>query len=117
MSGEDIKLTQELGFDDILPMPFNKDNITEKLKRVIERETNLDPIEATIRKMETYIGDAKYGEAIRCIDKDLLSPSPFFARIHTTLGKALLGKIKIKESKESLERALKQDSSFVLNDI
>ena len=52
MEDDDIKLTKALGFNDILNMPFNKEEAAELVKSMIAREDNLDPVEKKLRKIE-----------------------------------------------------------------
>jgi tetratricopeptide (TPR) repeat protein len=93
MTEEDIILTRELGFEDILGMPFDRDRARTVIGAKIEHEKNLDPREHLLRKVETLMLDGSYREAYRLIDPPLLKASSFqtraqlnYAEIHIELG-------------------------------
>ncbi len=93
MSEEDIALTRELGFDDILGMPFDRDRAKHVIGSKIEYEKHLDPREHLLRKIETLMLDGSYREAYRLVDPPLLKASAFqtraqldYAEIHIELG-------------------------------
>jgi len=80
MTEEDIALTKELGFDDILGMPFDRSRARDMIGAKIEYEKNLDPKEHLLRKIETLMLDGSYREAFRLVDPPLLKSSAFQSR-------------------------------------
>ncbi|MDD9952279.1 MAG: tetratricopeptide repeat protein [Zetaproteobacteria bacterium] len=85
MSEEDIRLTQELGFDDILGMPFDKEKAFNQLQELIRREESITAEEKKIRKIEQLVTEGKFNEALKWFDGPLTkknSPVRFRAQVH-----------------------------------
>lgn len=112
MSNEDVQLTKELGFKDILSMPFDKVSAKETIKGIIDREENIDPIEDTIRKMESYLFEEKPGEALRLVHPGIYVESPFLMRAHTVTAEIWYRMNKVDQMESELEKALEIDKDY-----
>ena len=106
MSEEDVKLTHDLGFPDILPMPFNKEAARTMVEQMIERENNLDPIEANIRKIDTYIANGQPQEGLKLLGPKMYVEGPFLCRVETMAALVWLAMGKLDKAKESVDKAL-----------
>ena len=69
MSDEDIRLTKELGFEDILGMPFDKEKALEQ-QGIIAREETLTNEEKKVRKIEALVNE-EFNEALKLFDSSL----------------------------------------------
>ena len=77
MDDQDVTLTKELGFQNILSMPFEKEKAREMINSIIDYENNIDPKEVAIRKIQMYMQDGKPGEAFKMFNDNLFKPGPF----------------------------------------
>ena len=109
MNNEDAKLTQELGFQNILTMPFDKNMVHDTIEGIIKQEENLDPKEAKLRRMEDYLIDNKPGEALKLIDNTLFRPGPKLIRALTLRANIWIQMTKIDKAKADIEQALGED--------
>ena len=112
MGEEDVKLTEQLGFPDILPMPFDKEAAAEKIKAAIERENNLDPIENTLRKIEGYLSMEKPQEALKLVTPQLTKPGDFLARAQADVGQIWLKMGKLDKAEEAVNASLAVDDTY-----
>ena len=113
MSDEDVKLTESLGFKDILPMPFDKKAAREKIEQVIAYENNLDPIESTIRKLDSYLGEGKPQEALKLISEKIFVKGPFQALAYATTAQVWNALGKTEKAFEAVDRALEIEESLL----
>lgn len=111
MSEDDVLLTKELGFDDILPMPFDKAAAKQMLLDTIDAENNLHPIEANLRKIEGYVADARPQEGLKLINERLYKPSPFLCRAHTTTAEIWWKMGKLDRAMSSVKQALEANGN------
>ena len=88
MGGGDAQLIKELGFQDVLSMPFDKATARALIQKVVDREANLDPIEITLRRIESLIAESRLAEAMKCITPRLDQRGPVFARAQTVVAEA-----------------------------
>lgn len=112
MSDEDVKLTKELGFKDILSIPFDKAQAAAMIKGIIDRENNLPAPEILLRKIEGYLAEQKPSEALKLADKKMFD-SPYTARGHTAMAEIWFRMSKIDKAEESLKEALKADDGYI----
>jgi tetratricopeptide (TPR) repeat protein len=80
MSPEDVKLTRDLGFTNILAMPFDRQQVKDMIAQIIHYEGNLDPRENQLRKIEMYSSDGHPMEALKMFTDDLFDAGPFQTR-------------------------------------
>ena len=73
MTDEDVTLTKELGFQDVLGMPFDKEKARETILRIIESEEHVTSEEKKLRKIEALIGEGDLKEALKLFDNKLTS--------------------------------------------
>lgn len=106
MSESDIKLTKDLGFPDILQMPLKKDEVRTRIQEIIDREDNLDPVESTLRKMDSYILGGKPQEALKLLRDHLFKPGPFLCQVHIMACVIWMAMGKHDKSRENIDQAL-----------
>lgn len=112
MSGEDVLLTKELGFKDILAMPFDRESARNIIKGIIDNEANLNPIEAQIRKIENYLAEGRPSEALKLITPKLSEKNPFVVRANTCIAEVWMRLMKYDKSETFLSMALKEDADY-----
>lgn len=111
MSEEDIRLTKELGFQDILSIPFDKKEAVNLIKGIIDRENNLPAAEILLRKIEGYLAEQKPSEALKLVDKKIYD-APYTARGHTAMAEIWFRMSKLDKASESAKEALKADGEY-----
>lgn len=109
MSEDDVKLTKDLGFEDILPMPFNKEAARKIVEDLVERENNLNPIEVSLRKMDAYIANGKPQEALKLLSAKMYKEQAFLCRVHTMATYIWMAMGKHDQAMESIENALQME--------
>lgn len=77
MNEHDITLTKELGFQDILGMPFDRKSAEEMIVNILDHEENLSSDEKKVRKIESLVSDGIITEALKLCDKKITSNGPF----------------------------------------
>ncbi|RYZ76061.1 MAG: tetratricopeptide repeat protein, partial [Proteobacteria bacterium] len=104
MSPEDVTFTKELGFHDIIAMPFDKEAAKAQIQKIIDHELSLTTTEKTLRKIEIYAPEQP-GEALKLITENLFVEGPFKGRallasalVHMNLGKLDKATFLVKES-------------------
>lgn len=112
MSEDDVRLTKELGFKDILSMPFDKAQASSLIKDLIDRENNLPAAENLLRKIEGYLWEQKPSEALKLADKKIFE-APYTARAHTAMAEIWFRMSKLDKAEESLREALAADAEYV----
>ena len=112
MSEEDVKLTKDLGFKDILPMPFDKDGASEVIRDVIRRENNISKTEVTLRKMESYVLDGKPQEALKLLSDQILQKGEFQCRAYTVTADIWNRLGKTDKALQSAQQALEIDADY-----
>lgn len=112
MTDDDVKLTRDLGFNDILSLPFDKSLAIAKLKAMKEREETLPQTEQTIRHIEAYLNDSKPSEALKLLNNKIYE-SPYEARSHALTADIWLRLQKFDKAETHLDAALKIDAHFM----
>lgn len=112
MTEDDVQLTKELGFKDILSTPFDKAQASSMIKGLIDRESNLPAPEALLRKVEGYLAEQKPSEALKLTDKKMYE-APYTARGHTAMAEIWLRMSKLDKAEAELNKALKADPEYV----
>jgi len=107
MSPEDVQLTQELGFKDIIGMPFNRAQVQQMVKDLVEHENNLCPIENHIRKMEMYLSSGQPTEAFKLFSDQLFEPGPFLVQGLIVAAEVLIGLSKDAKAERCIDDALR----------
>ena len=112
MKDSDIQLTKELGFADILSMPFDKTAAKKKMKEIIDRENEIPHHEAALRRIENYLTEDKVDEALKLLTPQLLSDKTIVARTNTVAAEVYLNSGNPGMVKEMLERAFAADAVY-----
>lgn len=107
MSKEDVLLTQELGYKDILAMPFDRSEAKKLILDIIEYESNLNSKEKQIRKMEAYLASGQPTEAFKLFTDDLFAPGPYLVPALITAAEVLIGLSKDAKAERCIEDALR----------
>ncbi|NRA65235.1 MAG: tetratricopeptide repeat protein [Pseudobacteriovorax sp.] len=108
MNEQDVQLTKELGFKNILPMPFEKAKAKELLSEIIEHENNIDPKEVAIRKIEMYMSDGQPGEAFKMFNDSLFQPGPFRNHALVAAAEVFIGLSKYDKAKKCVSDVLER---------
>jgi tetratricopeptide (TPR) repeat protein len=109
MTSEDINLTADLGYKNVLPMPFEKQVAKDLLKKIIDEEEELDPAEKTLRKITGYLDENKPSEALKLFDQKLHRNKVFVVRAQTLLGDVWCRLMKYDKAEEAVNKALEED--------
>ena len=80
MAPDDVNLTKELGFKDILAMPFDRQAAKDMISSIIKFESNLHPRESQLRKIEMYHLEGHPMEALKMFTDELFAPGPYQTR-------------------------------------
>ncbi|MBF0441031.1 MAG: response regulator [Oligoflexales bacterium] len=112
MTEEDIRLTKELGFQDILGMPFDKEKAKKMFQEVVDREMNLDPLETKLRKIENLLFDDKPEEAIKLFSSSLFKIGPTLSRVYTLVAENYFRLGKYDKCEENIANALKTEKDY-----
>ncbi|MEZ4742759.1 MAG: tetratricopeptide repeat protein [Bdellovibrionota bacterium] len=113
MSEDDIKLTKELGLDNVLGMPFDKASATEMISKMIEAEENLSSLEIKVRKIEGFISENMPAEALKLVDPSVTKKSPLRPRVKTALGEIWIMVGQHKKAEVILNEALKDHPDYL----
>lgn len=106
MEDDDVTLTKELGFENILSMPFEKKSARELLEKIIEYENNIDPKEVAIRKIRMYMSEGKPGEAFKMFNDNLFKPGPFKSPAMLAAAEVFLGLSKLEKAEGCINDVL-----------
>ena len=112
MKDSDIQLTRELGFQDVLGMPFDKAAAKKRIKDIIDRENNISHHEAALRRIENYLAEDKVEEASLLVTPDLLKNAETVARTTTVAAEVYLNAGNPGMVKEMLERAFAAEAGY-----
>ncbi len=113
MESQEVTLTKELGFKNILPMPFDKGKAKELIKGIIDYENNIDPKEIAIRKIEMYMSDGQPGEAFKMFNDSLFQPGPFRTQALLAAADVFIGLSKYDKAKKCINDVLdKQPDNY-----
>lgn len=106
MNPEDLRLTQELGLDNVMTMPLDKEKAKSTIKRLLDAEGAISPEEQKLRKVEALVAAERPSEALRLVDGRMKQKGPFFARAQTALGHIWLSTNQLPKAEECLKAAL-----------
>ncbi|MFY7927550.1 MAG: tetratricopeptide repeat protein [Oligoflexus sp.] len=107
MSGEDVTLTKDLGFKDILGMPFDRQVVKEMITSIIEYESHLHPKEIQLRKIEMYYLEGQPMEAFKLFNDDLFTPGPYQTRALLAAAEVMMSLSKYDKAEKCLTDALR----------
>jgi predicted Zn-dependent protease len=107
MAADDVKLTKDLGFTNILSLPFDRQQIKDMITSIVKYESNLDSRENQLRKIEMYVWDGSPGEAYKLFTDDLFSPGPFQTRALLAATEVFMGLAKIDKAEKCVNDALR----------
>jgi tetratricopeptide (TPR) repeat protein len=108
MDNDDVTLTQDLGFKNILAMPFERDSAKEMIQHLIHHENNLNPLENRLRKMEMCLANGQPTEAFKLMSDDLFQNGPFMLRALMTTAEIFLALSKNDRAEKCIADALRQ---------
>lgn len=106
MDSEAVQLTKELGFENILEMPFEKESAKNMIKSIIEHENNIDPKEVAIRKIEGYMQEGKPGEAFKMFNDELFKPGLFRTPALVAAAEVFIGLSKLDKARKCVDDVL-----------
>ena len=108
MSPEDVSLAHELGFHDIIAMPFEREKIKQQIKEILEKELNLDPQEKLLRKIEMY-GPEQPMEAFKLFKESLFKQGPLQTRAFLSTALVYINLGKFDKAEKCISDALTND--------
>ena len=106
MEEDDVTPTKELGFQNILAMPFEKKSAKEMIEEIIAYENNIDPKEVAIRKIRMYMAEGKPGEAFKMFNDKLFQPGPFKSPAMLAAAEVFLGLSKLDKAENCIKDVL-----------
>jgi tetratricopeptide (TPR) repeat protein len=106
---EDVRLLKELGHQNVLPAPIDKQKAKELISSIIHTENTLAPEEVRLRKIENYFFAGKVTEALKLYDGKLRRKGPWFVRAQVLLGRIWISSAQWKKAEEALTLALAED--------
>lgn len=106
MSDEDVRLTRELGFADILSMPFDRQAVKETVERIVKAENNLDPRESHLRKIEMYAPEQPM-EAFKLFNDSMFKPGALQTRAYLSAALVFMNLAKYDKAEKCINDALK----------
>lgn len=110
MSDEDIRLTKELGFENILGMPFDKEKALAQLKSIIAHEETLTNEEKKVRKIEALVNEGKFNEGLKLFDSSLTKKnSPVRIQTQILLAEIWLGISNLEKAEHTIDILLEED--------
>ncbi len=107
MANDDVALTKELGFKDILGMPFDRNAAKDLIKNIIDYESNIHPRENQLRKIEMYHLEGHPMEAFKLFSDDLFSPGPFQTRALLSGAEVMMSLSKYDKAEKCIADALR----------
>lgn len=107
MSVEDVSLTKELGFKDILAMPFDRKVAKDLITSILEFENNLHPREVQLRKIEMYNLEGHPMEALKMFTDELFSPGPYQTRALLSGAEVMMALSKYDKAEKHVADALR----------
>lgn len=107
MAPDDVRLTKDLGFNNILSMPFDRQAVKEMIQNIVQAEGHLDPRENQLRKIEMYAWDGSPGEAYKMFTDDLFDPGPYQTRALLAATDVFMGLAKIDKAEKCVNDALR----------
>lgn len=112
MDDTDIKLTQELGLNNVVKMPFDREKITALIQEIIAREDNISALEKKLRKVEYYISEHHYNEGLQLMTPDMLTKSTD-GRAYCDMGEIWLGIRNLEKAEDNLKKCLNMNPENV----
>lgn len=106
MSEEDVRLTQELGFEDLIPMPFDRQAVKDQIQKIIDAENKLDPRESHLRKIEMYAADQPM-EAFKLFNDAMFKPGALQTRALLSAASVLMNLAKYDKAEKCINDALR----------
>ena len=112
MTESDVQLTRELGYEDVLGMPFNKEAAKKKLQEIIDRENNISHQETVLRRIESLLAEDNTEEALKLITPELLQNKLNIARTVTVAAETYLNAGNSAMVDQMLGRAFTADPNY-----
>jgi tetratricopeptide (TPR) repeat protein len=112
VSDDDIFLMQELGFDNILRPPFDREKVEGILKNILESEESLSKTEKALRKVERLIEEDTISAAIQLLTPDVVNDKEHFLRANTLAGTVYLLIDKVDRAKEFHAKVKNEDEDY-----
>lgn len=110
ISEEDIRLLKELGHENVLPSPINKDDARKMISAIIERENTLSNEEVKLRKIESYFYAGRTTEALNLFDAKLQKKgTQYFLRAQLLLARIWNSAGQFKKAEASLQSVFAED--------
>ncbi len=108
MSIDDVNLTHELGFPDLIAMPFERDKIKLHIQSILENEAKLDPTEKLLRKIEMY-GPDQPMEAFKLFKESMFKEGPLQTRAYLSAALVHMNLGKFDKAEKCISDALKNE--------
>jgi tetratricopeptide (TPR) repeat protein len=112
MTDEDVALARELGSESIISLPFDKEKVKETLQKIITEESNPNPIEVKLRKMEECLAEGKPTEVLKMIGPDVSKKGPHIPRYKTIVAETFFQIGNLDKAFKAVKEALEQDGAY-----
>ncbi|MCB9228937.1 MAG: tetratricopeptide repeat protein [Deltaproteobacteria bacterium] len=113
MGPEDITLTKELGYEDILGMPFDKEEATRLIMQLISNEETLSSEEKKLRKIESLIHEGGVTEALKLFDTALTRKEQYRSRAKSNLAEIWVETRHFEKAEKILDEVLAEDPDYL----
>jgi tetratricopeptide (TPR) repeat protein len=106
MAAEDTKLLADIGIENVLSMPFDKEKAKAFIGGIVAAWQKPDPIQKVAFEIDEHIANANYNDALRLIVPKVLVPGPHTHLVHTGHGEVWLKLSQYDKSEAALAQAL-----------
>lgn len=113
MSPEDVAIAKEVGVENILPMPLNKESARTMIQQIIEREMNLSPTEVKLRKMEDCLAAGHPTDVLKMVGSEVTKKGPHLPRYKTIMAETFLVMGQFEKAEKMLREALELDPNYL----
>lgn len=106
-------LLAELGMNEVLTMPFDREKAKSMIQEIIDREAALTSDEKKFRAMQAAFATNDLEAALKVVNGRLVSASDIAYKVNTLLGEIYLAMGAPKKSEEHLMSAQKQNNDYL----
>lgn len=113
MSPEDVAISKEIGIENILSVPLNKDLARKNIKQIIEAQQSLGPIETKLRAMEDCLAERRPTEVLKIASPELERKGPHLPRYKTILADTFVMIGQFDKAEKIIKEAIELDPSYL----
>lgn len=105
ISENEKALLKEIGKNEVLTMPFDREKAKSLISAIIDKEAALSPDESKFRDMEAAFATNEIEPALKIVSDQLVNSSPISYKVNTLLGEIYLAMGAPKKAEEHLKKA------------